>query len=488
MRYALPVPESGDSDAIRKGPSVRGRDSGRPGVPRSGHDRFSHPHTTRPRVPTRRYGMNSKKRILGILLGVMVLAAGIWYWHGLGKVETDDAQVDGRIFMVSPRVAGYVVDVPVEDNQFVREGDVLARLDPTEYEVAVAEARAQLAALQRGVPLELSQTVHRVTGAQAVEEATKRRAAQARDEEDAARYEMERLSTEQAQTTLDRRRLEALVGQGAVSREAVDRARSADDGAKARLESSRAKLEASSKARAAAEAEMRRVRAEVDLAGTGQVVAEIRARQVEAQQAKVRQAELNLEWTTVRAPVDGYVTKKNVEPGRMVTRGQPVMAVVPMSPDHLWVTANFKETELTDVKPGQPCEIRVDTYPGLVLQGQVESIMAGTGAAFSLFPPQNASGNFVKVVQRIPVRLRLTDYDPAAMPPLRVGMSVVPVIFTNRGVSEVPQRAAGSDAPVLRGTDAGGGQGAGPNATQAVKPAGNGTVPAAAPAEPARKQ
>ncbi|MEG6506376.1 HlyD family secretion protein [Nitratidesulfovibrio sp. 1201_IL3209] len=442
--------------------------------------------------------MNSKKRILGILLGVMVLAAGIWYWHGLGKVETDDAQVDGRIFMVSPRVAGYVVDVPVEDNQFVREGDVLARLDPTEYEVAVAEARAQLAALQRGVPLELSQTVHRVTGAQAVEEATKRRAAQARDEEDAARYEMERLSTEQAQTTLDRRRLEALVGQGAVSREAVDRARSADDAAKARLESSRAKLEASSKARAAAEAEMRRVRAEVDLAGTGQVVAEIRARQVEAQQAKVRQAELNLEWTTVRAPVDGYVTKKNVEPGRMVTRGQPVMAVVPMSPDHLWVTANFKETELTDVKPGQPCEIRVDTYPGLVLQGQVESIMAGTGAAFSLFPPQNASGNFVKVVQRIPVRLRLTDYDPATMPPLRVGMSVVPVIFTNRGVSEVPQRAAGSDAPVLRGTgtgtdaDAGGGQGTGLNATQAAKPVGNATVPATvpatAPAEPARKQ
>jgi membrane fusion protein (multidrug efflux system) len=451
--------------------------------------------------------MNSKKRILGILLGVMVLAAGIWYWHGLGKVETDDAQVDGRIFMVSPRVGGYVVDVPVEDNTFVKEGAVLARLDPTEYEVAVAEARAQLAALQRGVPLELSQTVHRVTGAQAVEEATKRRAAQARDEEDAARYEMERLSTEHAQATLDRRRLEALVGQGAVSREAVDRARSADDAAKARLESSRAKLEAASKARAAAEAEMRRVRAEVDLAGTGQVVAEIRARQVEAQQAKVRQAELNLEWTTVRAPVDGYVTKKNVEPGRMITRGQPIMAVVPMSPEHLWVTANFKETELTEVKPGQPCEIRVDTYPNLVLKGQVESIMAGTGAAFSLFPPQNASGNFVKVVQRIPVRLRLTDYDPAAMPPLRVGMSVVPVIFTNRGVSEVPRRDAGPEGAALRtpnqpgqGEQAGQagkpGQGAGGNATQGLKPAGNGTVSGAAggtaagaaSAEPARKQ
>ncbi|WP_051384339.1 HlyD family secretion protein [Nitratidesulfovibrio termitidis] len=427
--------------------------------------------------------MNSKKRILGILLGVMVLAAGIWYWHGLGKVETDDAQVDGRIFMVSPRVAGYVVDVPVEDNQFVKEGDVLARLDPTEYQVAVAEARAQLAALQRGVPLELSQTVHRVTGAQAVEEATKRRAAQARDEEDAARYEMERLSTEQAQATLDRRRLEALVGQGAVSREAVDRARTADEAAKARLESSRSKLEASSKARAAAEAEMRRVRAEVDLAGTGQVVAEIRARQVEAQQAKVRQAELNLEWTTVRAPVDGYVTKKNVEPGRMVTRGQPVMAVVPMSPDHLWVTANYKETELTDVKPGQPCEIRVDTYPNLVLKGQVESIMAGTGAAFSLFPPQNASGNFVKVVQRIPVRLRLTDYDPATMPPLRVGMSAVPVIFTDRGVSEVPQRASGPDGVAgPAGKSDGTGSVGGADAGQAAKPAANGTAPASGPA------
>lgn len=411
--------------------------------------------------------MNSKKRILGILLGVMVLAAAVWYWHGLGKVETDDAQVDGRIFMVSPRVGGYVVDVPAGDNQFVREGDVLARLDPTEYEVAVAEARAQLAALQRGVPLELSQTLHRVTGARASEEATKRRAAQARDEEEVVRYEMERLSTDQAQAALDRRRLEVLVERGAASREAADRARSADDAAKALLEASRAKLEAASKARAAAEAEMRRMRADVDLAGTGQVVAEIRVRQVEAQQARVRQAELNLEWTAVRAPVDGYVTKKNVEPGRMVTRGQPLMAVVPMSPDHLWVTANYKETELADVKPGQPCEIRVDTYPGLVLRGQVESIMAGTGAAFSLFPPQNASGNFVKVVQRIPVRLRLTDYDPATMPPLRVGMSVAPVIFTSRGVAEAPQRGGETGEPTAERDAA---RAAGPDANATADP------------------
>jgi membrane fusion protein (multidrug efflux system) len=153
---------------------------------------------------------------------------------------------------------------------------------------------------------------------------------------------------------------------------------------------------------------------------------------VELAKAQVRQAELNLRYTKVRAPADGRVTRKNVEPGQMVAPGQSLMAVVPLTPGELWVIANYKETQLSHVRPGQPASIKVDTYPGLKLSGKVESIMAGTGAAFSLFPPENATGNYVKVVQRIPVKIVLDKREGSDTPILRVGMSVVPTIFTDK--------------------------------------------------------
>lgn len=184
---------------------------------------------------------------------------------------------------------------------------------------------------------------------------------------------------------------------------------------------------------------MKGLESNVSLAATGQDLAQIKVRQVEAQKAKVtlekakvRQAELDLSYTTIVSPTDGFVTRKRVEPGLMVAKGQPLIAVVPLDSEALWVTANYKETQLTHIKPGQKVIIRVDTYPGVEIKGRVDSIMAGTGSVFSLFPPENATGNFVKVVQRIPVKITFDQQENSRLPSLRIGMSVVPTIFINK--------------------------------------------------------
>jgi membrane fusion protein (multidrug efflux system) len=152
---------------------------------------------------------------------------------------------------------------------------------------------------------------------------------------------------------------------------------------------------------------------------------------IQHREALVEKAKLNLGYTKIPAPASGYVTKRSAEVGNQVQAGQPLLAVVPLAQEQIWITANYKETELKDVKPGQKVEIKVDTYPGKTFRGRVNSIMAGTGSAFSLFPPENATGNYVKIVQRIPVRVSLDEgSDPDHL--LRVGMSVVPTIFTER--------------------------------------------------------
>jgi membrane fusion protein (multidrug efflux system) len=178
-------------------------------------------------------------------------------------------------------------------------------------------------------------------------------------------------------------------------------------------------------------------KANIELATTGEDLARIKTSQMEAQEARVvlakelvKQAELNLSYTRITSPVRGFVTKKKVETGQMVSKGQPIMAIVPLSLEDMWVTANFKETQITNVKAGQEVIIRVDTYPDAKIQGKVDSIMAGTGATFSLFPPENATGNFVKVVQRIPVKIVFNTENLSDMPDLRIGMSAVPIIYT----------------------------------------------------------
>jgi membrane fusion protein (multidrug efflux system) len=327
--------------------------------------------------------VNRKKLFLLIFLGLALLSWFGWHLFNRGKVSTDDAYVDGRVYTITPRVPGYVVEVLVEDNQRVQAGDPLVRLDPVEYEVALAESRAALASLQ--------------------EDAT------------AAEQALALARAEAAQADLDLKRAADLLRTKAVSQSAVDEAQTKAATKLALVRSAQAKLDAI----------RRRNKGAADSADKNTMLDTL----LEAYRAKVKQAALNLEYTTIVAPGNGYVTKKSVEPGLMVDRGQPLLRIVPLAGADVWVTANFKETDLTDVAPGQPVTMEVDTYPGVTVKGTVDSLQSGTGAVFSLFPPENASGNFVKVVQRVPVKITI---DPGQdIPQLRVGMSVTPTIRTS---------------------------------------------------------
>jgi membrane fusion protein (multidrug efflux system) len=378
-----------------------------------------------------------------IILALLVTAGLGYYLWTKDLVSTDDAFVDGHIFIITPRVSGYVTEVNVTDNQRVTKGQPLVALDRTEYEVALAQAKANLAeseftltSLQLSVPLQLTQTAEQVRGAKAELDSLHKTLEQLRQEEDAAAQEVKRLQAQYHLSQLDLQRKTALRKSDAIAQQTLDDAQAAYESALAQLKSSQAKLAAAQKQRAAQEADIELRESNVALAATGKEQAEIKARQTEAQKAKVelakaqvKQAELNLTYTTIVSPTDGYVTRKKIEPGQFVSPGQQLFAVVPLNPDDIWITANFKETELANVRPGQPVVIRVDAYPGLTIKGRVDSIMAGTGAVFSLFPPENATGNFVKVVQRIPVKIILDEKNSNSLHTLRIGMSVVPTIF-----------------------------------------------------------
>jgi membrane fusion protein (multidrug efflux system) len=320
----------------------------------------------------------------------------------------------------------------------------LITLDPTPYEVALAQARANLAesrftltSLELGVPLQLTQTAEQVKGAQAELKSLRKTLEQLLQDEDAATQEVKRLEAQYKLASIDLERNTALRKSGAISQQALDNSETNYKSVVAQLQEARAKLESVKKQRAAQAADIQLRQANVALAATGKEQAEIKARQTEAQKARVnlveaqvKQAELDLGYTTIVSPTDGYVTQKKIEAGQYVSPGQQLFAVVPLDPPYVWITANYKETELTKVRPGQPALIEVDTYPGVTIKGTVDSIMAGTGAVFSLFPPENATGNFVKVVQRIPVKITIDEQDWKKLPTLRVGMSVVPTILT----------------------------------------------------------
>jgi len=384
-----------------------------------------------------------KKQILVLAVaGVAVLALG-YYLYSRGNVTTDDAFVDGRIHPITPRVAGYVNEAPVTDNQLVAAGDVLAVLDPTDYEVALAQAKAdlaaaesQLAAQELGVPLQRSQTSSKVTGAQAQLESEQRSLEQATKERDAAVQDAAQIEAQLDQDKLDWGRISQLRQKDAVSQSDLDSIDNKRRAHEAQLRAARAKAEGAGRRLESILADIKRLQSAIVLAQTGEEQAVIQSREAAAQKAKaelarqkVRQAELNLSYTRIVSPVAGHVTKKQIESGRLVAAGQALMTIVPLDPKELWVTANFKETQLKDVRPGQKVAIDVDTYPDHPITGVVDSIMAGTGSVFSLFPTENASGNYVKIVQRIPVKI-VFDKDNATLPPMRLGMSVVPTIHT----------------------------------------------------------
>lgn len=394
-------------------------------------------------------------RIAAGVLVLLVIGAAIWYWFAAGRESTDDAQVDAHVTQIAARVGGTVLRVPAADNQQVNAGDVLVEIDPRDYQVALDKARAELAAAeatalaaQSNVPITSAATSSNVATARGGVEQARGGVSGAERELDAARA---RLTTAQARvreaeanaakTARDVERLRGLLAKDEISQQQFDSAVAAADAQKAAADSARSQIaEAEAGIRVAesrlvqARAGEQQAHAELQSAQTApQQVTATKARaaaaEAHAQQARaaLAQAELNLQYATVKAPVKGIVSRKSVEVGQIVQPGQPLMAIIPL--DTIWVTANFKETQLANLRPGQKAVVTVDAYGGHKFAGHVESIAAATGARFSLLPPENATGNYVKVVQRVPVKIVL-DGGQDAEHLLRPGMSVVPTVYT----------------------------------------------------------
>jgi membrane fusion protein (multidrug efflux system) len=371
-----------------------------------------------------------------VLAAVIVLA----WLANRGRVSTNDAQIDAHILPVSARVGGTVVAVEVEDNRPVETGTVLVRLDPTDFEVTLrrakadrAAAEAALSAARSGVPITSASSGGRLEAA----EAEVRRAQAATASADAA-LRVAQARTREAQAnadraTRDRDRFEQLVNKDEVSRQQYDAAVAAAIAADATLEAAEAAVQQAEEAQRQAHDRVAQTEADLRAAQTAPQQVEVTKAQVALAEARLEQAaaavekaQLDLDYTVVKAAVSGVVSKRAVEPGQVVLPGQPLFALVDL--DDVWVTANFKETKLAHVEPGQPARIKVDAF-GHTLKGHVDSIGAATGARFSLLPPENASGNYVKVVQRVPVKIVLEpDQDPERR--LRPGLSVVPTIDT----------------------------------------------------------
>jgi membrane fusion protein (multidrug efflux system) len=336
------------------------------------------------------------KRLLFALIVLGVVAAGGDYWYLTRDLEsTDDAYTDGRAVAIAPQVSGNVINLAVDDNQFVHRGDLLIAIDPRPFRAARDQARGQLALAhaQRDnarIALEIAKTAYPARQA-------------------AAQAAVASAQAMQAKAQSDLRRQRALPP-AATTRELLDAAIAAAEQAEAGVRQAEAQLaEANLVAQniAAAQAQVKQWDAQVDAA-----------------QAALDQAEINLGFTSVVAPQDGWITKRNVELGNFVQPGQQILAIV--SPE-IWITANFKETQLDRMRPGQKVVIHVDAYPGLALTGHVDSIQKGSGSKFTAFPPENATGNFVKIVQRVPVKIDIdSGLDPKL--PLPLGISVEPTV------------------------------------------------------------
>ena len=365
--------------------------------------------------------------LLAGMIVVVALAVLVWR-HYSARESTDDAQIDGHIAPISARVGGTVTNVYVDDNQYVKAGTVLVQLDPTDYRVAVERAQAELAdadasarAARTGVPVTSVGTSSELRTAQAD-------LAAAQDQVNAARARQREAEARHNLTVQDLNRLKQLVVRDEISRQRYDTAVTAEQQAAAAVDAVRAAV-------SNALSQVAQARAKLESAGTGPEQVSItrsRATSAEAEAARLRaaleQAKLNLQYTTIRAPVNGIVSKKSVEPGQVVQPGQPLLAIVNL--DDLWVTANFKENQLRHMHPGQPATIYVDAY-GRKYKGHVESIGGATGARFSVLPPENATGNYVKVVQRIPVKIVFEKgQDPDHL--LRPGLSVVPTVMIKK--------------------------------------------------------
>jgi len=393
------------------------------------------------------------KLIIPIAIVLLAVVALAWWYYG-GRESTDDAQVDGHITQISAQVGGRVVRVHVIDNQAVKAGTVLAEIDPREYQAAVDRAAAELAsaqataeAAQINVPIVNTEATSGVTTARGgLEQAqagiatSEHEIASARARLASAEATLHQREAEATRTGRDAERLKALIAKEEIPQQQYDAALAMAEEAHASAEAARAMVAEARTAIAVAESRARQARA-----GASQAQASLRNAQTAPQhvqatraqatvaEARVKQAaavlaqaQLNLEHTIVRAMSNGVISRKTVEAGQTVAPGQPLMALVDL--DNLWVTANFKETQLRNVRPGQRVQVSVDAIGGRTFTGRIDSVAAATGARFSLLPPDNATGNYVKVVQRVPVKI---IFDPGQDPEhrLRPGMSVTPTVL-----------------------------------------------------------
>jgi membrane fusion protein (multidrug efflux system) len=380
-----------------------------------------------------------RRNVAILIIAVVVIVAGFFLWRYLASYEsTDDAQADVHLYPVSARVSGYVVKVNVGDNQWVQKGDVLVEIDPTDYQVALAQAQASLAnaeatarSLNITVPITSVNTSSQLQfTASGILDATAAVSA-AQKQLSAAHAQVEAAQANDVKAQDDLRRYKELVDRREVSQQIYDQALATAKSSTATVSAAQANESAAEQAVTQAQSRLGQATANHQYAQTGpQQVSSTRARvqaaiaDVQQKRAQVQQAELNLQYTKIVAPASGEVNK-TVVVGLNVDQGQQLLTIVPL--DEVWVTANFKETQLKHMQVGQKADIHVDSS-GNTLHGHVDSVAGATGPLFSLLPPENATGNYVKIVQRVPVKIVLEpgeNHDRR----LRPGMNVVPDVY-----------------------------------------------------------
>jgi membrane fusion protein (multidrug efflux system) len=385
---------------------------------------------------------NSRRTgIVIVVVLILALAAAGIYWRSTFSEDTDDAQINGHLIQVSSRIGGQVVKVDVDENQVVKAGDVIAELDPRDYQVAVESAEAALASAQANaaaanvaVPLTTINTGSNLRSAVADVTGTEASVAQAEHQVEAAKDRVGQAKANNTKAQADLERYKPLVEKDVISKQQFDAAVAAADATKAALADARASERAAEDGVKVAHERESQAQAVQKYAETGPqqvAVQSARAKQALAQvqqaQAQLDQAKLNLSYTKIVAPTAGIITRKSVEINQNVAQGQNLLTLVSL--EGLWVTANFKETQLQHMTAGQVAEIEVDST-GKTYHGKVTQIGGATGSVLSLFPPENATGNYVKVVQRVPVRIdfdNLATEDPNHA--LRPGLSVEPKVL-----------------------------------------------------------
>jgi membrane fusion protein (multidrug efflux system) len=382
-------------------------------------------------------GNSRKRRKAFTVAGVVVIAAltGIFLYRGYARthLKTDDAFVEGAIHIIAPRVPGTVSEVLVTSNQAVKPGDILARLDPDIYIQKVAEAEAGTEVENRKLAefeVQVQAQHTRIAAARAAVDRAVSATAELEAMVAVREADVQAKASLLRQAEADLKRAENLLSRKVIPLNRLETVKTSRDTAAAALKAAEELKRHAQVSLMGHDSTIHQARANLKaekaaLTRTEQAL-QTQAEQINKRRAQAELARLNLSYTAVTAPADGFVTRKSVEIGNQVQAGQPLMSVVSLS--EAYVVANYKETRIQGIRPGQRVKMKIDTYPGRRFTGRVDSIMAGTGSAFTLFPPENASGNYVKIVQRVPVKI-VFDNIEEIKDLLRVGMSVVPTIL-----------------------------------------------------------